>query len=70
MDRNRLRRLVRESFRRHRASLPPVDLVIMARETAAHAASGDLRASIEKHWANIRKARTAPPGPTPRNPQT
>ena len=32
VGRNRLRRLVRESFRRRAASLPPVDMVVLARD--------------------------------------
>jgi len=33
--RNRVKRLLREFFRRHRALLPPADLVIMAKKGAA-----------------------------------
>jgi len=61
VGRNRLRRLVRESFRRHQASLPPVDLVILARDAAAAAVNADLQASIEKHWSNVVKAGGHPP---------
>jgi ribonuclease P protein component len=33
--RNRVKRLVREFFRRHKQQLPPMDLVIMAKKGAA-----------------------------------
>jgi ribonuclease P protein component len=33
--RNRVRRLLREFFRRHKSQLPPRDLVIMAKKGAA-----------------------------------
>jgi ribonuclease P protein component len=64
VGRNRLRRLVRESFRRHRGELPPVDLVILARDVAATAANAELTASIEKHWSNVVKAGNRPPTPS------
>ncbi len=35
VERNRIKRLLRESFRRVRSQLPPLDLVVMAREQAA-----------------------------------
>lgn len=64
VNRNRLRRLVRESFRRHRETLPPVDLVILARDAAAAAANADLKVSIERHWSNVVKAGSRPPMPS------
>jgi ribonuclease P protein component len=33
--RNRIKRLLREFFRRHKTQLPPVDLVIMAKKGAS-----------------------------------
>jgi ribonuclease P protein component len=35
VQRNRVRRLLREFFRRHKSLLPPRDLVIMAKKGAA-----------------------------------
>lgn len=61
VGRNRLRRLVRESFRKHRTGLPCVDVVILARDAAAAATSADLSASIEKHWSNVARAGSRPP---------
>jgi len=49
VGRNRLRRLVRESFRLRAAGLPAVDLVVLARD----AAKGELVASLEKHWVRV-----------------
>ncbi len=56
VGRNRLRRLVRESFRRRAASLPAIDLVVMARDATRAAARGELSASLEKHWLRITSA--------------
>jgi ribonuclease P protein component len=52
--RNRIKRLARESFRLNQHELPPVDVTVSAREAARHAAPKELRASLEKHWKNIR----------------
>jgi ribonuclease P protein component len=46
VQRNRIKRLVRESFRR-RADLPPLDIIVMARPGAAACDNQQLAASIE-----------------------
>lgn len=53
VGRNRLRRLVRESFRKEAARLPPVDLVVLARDAATSAANAEIVASLATHWARI-----------------
>ena len=51
--RNRLRRVIRESFRLRQLGLPAVDIVIGARN-AARAAEGDaVRASLSRLWTQI-----------------
>ncbi len=50
VDRNRIRRVVRESFREHQYDLPACDLVVMARPAARDADNGQLRNSLERHW--------------------
>jgi len=51
--RNRIRRLIRESFRLHQRELPPVDLVVSARAAAATAARAALRASLAALWHRV-----------------
>ena len=55
VDRNRLKRLVRESFRKQRTGLQGLDLVVMCRRDAVAAESSQLLASLVTHWARIRK---------------
>ncbi len=59
VDRNRLKRLARESFRQQ-LDLPACDFVVLARPPAAGAERAELRASLDRHFATLaRKARAA-----------
>lgn len=53
VDRNRLKRIARETFRRHRAQLPDVDLVILARAAALGVENPRLITSLERHFVRI-----------------
>jgi ribonuclease P protein component len=53
VERNRIKRLVRESFRRVRDRLPPIDLMVMAREQAAATPGPQLLAELETLWAKL-----------------
>jgi len=50
--RNRIKRIIRESFRL-RAALPAVDVLVIARSSAAGAASPALRADLEGAWEKL-----------------
>ena len=58
VDRNKLKRLARESFRQQ-PSLPPWDFVVLARAGADRAERRQLRASLDKHFAQLTKAAAA-----------
>jgi ribonuclease P protein component len=51
--RNRLRRIIRESFRLHQRELPPLDLVVSARSAAAAASANALHASLAALWKRV-----------------
>ncbi|MDP9200248.1 MAG: ribonuclease P protein component [Pseudomonadota bacterium] len=55
--RNRLRRLIRESFRMHRQELPALDIFVTARPAARAAQNTAIRASLAALWQAIRSAR-------------
>ncbi len=54
VNRNRLRRVIRESFRMHRQQMPPVDVLVTARAPAAAAANRELYGSLARLWQEIR----------------
>ncbi|HEX2366728.1 MAG TPA: ribonuclease P protein component [Bradyrhizobium sp.] len=51
--RNRIRRLIRESFRMHRQELPAVDILVTARAAAAAATNRAVFESLALHWRAI-----------------
>ena len=53
--RNRIKRVIRESFRRGRQTLPAVDVVVLAKAGCPLASAGDLRASLARHWQDIER---------------
>lgn len=53
VERNRIKRLVRESFRRIRTQLPAVDLLVMGRDQAASLSGPELLAEIDLLWKKL-----------------
>ncbi len=53
VERNRIKRLLRESFRRVRHQLPAVDMMVMAREQAAGVPGPQLLAEIDGLWKKL-----------------
>ena len=53
--RNRIRRIIRESFRLRQHELPAVDVVVHARASSLDSADSELSASLKKLWGQIRK---------------
>lgn len=53
VDRNRIKRQVRESFRVHQTMLVGLDVVVMATPQARGSTSPALQQSLHKHWERI-----------------
>jgi ribonuclease P protein component len=47
-QRNRIKRLLREFFRRHKESLPPGDIIIMAKKGAPDLTYAQVRAELAR----------------------
>jgi ribonuclease P protein component len=56
VERNRIRRVIRESFRQARPMLPEADIVIGARPPVRDAANAALRTSLDALWVRLGKA--------------
>ncbi|MBV1790373.1 ribonuclease P protein component [Marinobacterium sp. D7] len=60
VKRNRVRRIIRESFRLHQHQLPNVDIVILARRGLDQLENPELHKMIERCWSRlIKKAQKA-----------
>ena len=58
VQRNRVKRLLRESFRHNQSLLPTLDIVILARGGLGALSNEQIRRKIERHWVDItQKAR-------------
>lgn len=53
VDRSRIRRIIRESFRQHRQDLGAYDIVVLARSEAARVDNAQLFAALERHWRRL-----------------
>lgn len=55
VQRNRIKRLVRQAFRTSAHRLPPVDVVVIARPGIASRSNGEIQRSISMHWKRMAK---------------
>lgn len=55
VDRNRIKRLVRESFRLHMHKMPDIDLVVMAKPVTKNADNQQILQSLQQHWHRLKK---------------
>lgn len=55
VERNRLKRIIRESFRRHQIELPNTGIVFMVRCKILQLDNAQIFARLEKHWRKVIK---------------
>ena len=55
VDRNRIKRLVRESFRQHQTKLGGLDLVVLARRGVHDLDNRQILHALERHWQRVIK---------------
>lgn len=55
VDRNRIKRIIRESFRHMQYDLPNIDVVIMCRPSAVPLKKEEIRQQFDKQWSYISK---------------
>ncbi len=55
VERNRIRRQLRESFRQHQQMLGGVDIVVLGRAGIAGISTQELRAAIDRSWEELEK---------------
>lgn len=53
VNRNRIKRVIRESFRQAAARLPAVDIVINSRPAARNAENSELQERLARHWQQV-----------------
>ena len=63
VQRNRIRRIIRESFRLHQHAMPPVDVVVSARTPVRTATNAELRASLDVLWEQVTQRCASLPRP-------
>ena len=60
VQRNRLKRIIRESFRLHKAQLDGLDVVVINQVAASRMSTSELFDSLERHWQKFRRKNAKP----------
>ena len=55
VDRNRIKRLIRESFRQHQAQLQGLDVVVLVRHGILQMNNDAVFRALDKHWNLLSK---------------
>ena len=55
VDRNRIKRLIRESFRKHQAQLRGLDVVVLVRHGIVQMDNEAIFRALDKHWNRLSK---------------
>lgn len=55
VGRNRIKRVIRESFRVHKFDLPDVDIVVLSKQGISNATKAQLADSVKRHWSKLQQ---------------
>lgn len=55
VDRNRIKRLIRESFRTQRQALPPRDFIVLVRHPILKLDNREILIALQRHWQRLKK---------------
>lgn len=55
VQRNRIKRVIRESFRTHQAQLPAIDIVVLARRNLGDLDNAALHKTCEQLWQKLQR---------------
>jgi len=53
-DRNKIKRMIRENFRKEQHFLGAIDCVVLTRYQTSDATIKQIEVSLEKHWQNVK----------------
>ena len=59
-QRNRIKRLARESFRHHKGDLPGMDIIVLGRQGLADLSNPDVTGLLNQAWRRLQKAAARP----------
>ena len=62
VQRNRLKRVIRESFRLHKEQLDGLDVVVINQVAACRMSTSDLFDSLDGHWQRFQRKNVKPKG--------
>ena len=62
VQRNRLKRIIRESFRLHKEQLDGLDVVVINQVAACRMSTSELFDSLDGHWQRFRRKNAKPKG--------
>jgi ribonuclease P protein component len=64
VDRNLVKRLARESFRRYQSQLPAVDIVILSQPSLLGMPNSDISKQLDIIWQQVQRQYSSRPRPT------
>ena len=59
VERNRIKRVIRESFRHHRQLIEDFDLIVLAKPGTASQTNKQLVTSLESHWQRLGETKSS-----------